>query len=200
MSAGSAAARAVVREAPGLVVVDLGRVAPQTDGPAVGWLRSCDGALLVVPGESAAALHARTHAAALLEATVGRLGLVAVGGGAPTGAEIGSFAGIRHLGDVPVDPAAAAVASGGSGAGRRLERSRLLASVGRIAGSVAGLVESEGTPDWGDASHDPARVSRGPRAGRTAAAGRAVPVARNVGADGTDAEDTPPVRPEGAAR
>ena len=59
----------------------------------------------------------RTHAAALLDCTAGRLGLVVVGAGLPSGDDVGSFAGIRSLGDVPRDPAAAAVASGASGAG-----------------------------------------------------------------------------------
>jgi hypothetical protein len=143
----------IVRRSPGLVIVDLGRVTPTADGPmgSVGsWLRSCDGAVLVVNGDAAGALHARTHAPALLDWTTGRLGLVAVGAGSPSGDEIGSFTGIRHLGDVPYDPAAAAVASGSSGAGRRLERSRLLASARRIADTLAGVVGSEGPGDWAD--------------------------------------------------
>jgi hypothetical protein len=42
------------------------------------------------------------------------------------------------------------VASGSSGAGRRLERSRLLASARRIADTLAGVVGSEGPGDWAD--------------------------------------------------
>jgi hypothetical protein len=144
---------AIVRGASGLVVVDLGRVIPTSPGPTDwerSWLRACDGALVVVSGEPTGALHVRTHAAALLDYTAGRLGLVVVGAGLPSGDDVGSFAGVRSLGDVPRDPAAAAVASGASGSGRRLERSRLLASARRIADVLAGLADSGGTDDWTD--------------------------------------------------
>ena len=162
----------IVRKAPGLKVVDLGRVSP-TEDRVRSWLGSCDGALLVVSGEAAGALHARAAAEALLDWTEGRLGLVAVGAGSPSGDDVGSFVGIRSLGDVPRDPAAAAVASGMSGSGRRLERSRLLASVRRVADSLAGLVEPGDPAGWTDpvekgvTTATPAQESQG-RSGRDA--------------------------------
>ncbi len=144
---------AIVRGASGLMVVDLGRVVPTSPGPTEwerSWLRACDGALVVVDGEPTGALHVRTHAAALLDCTAGRLGLVVVGAGSPSGDDVGSFAGVRSFGDVPRDPAAAAVASGASGSGRRLERSRLLASARRIADALAELTEADGADGWTD--------------------------------------------------
>ena len=117
----------------GLAVIDLGRVAAD-DRPE--WLARCHASVLVVNGDPAAALHARAHAARLQDVTAGRLGIVVVGPGSHDSAEVGGFAGIRPLGDIPFDAEAAAVASGASSAGRRLERSALLAAVRRVAGQL----------------------------------------------------------------
>jgi len=124
--------QAVAFAAEFVLVVDLGRRVVAT-GPQDHWLGRCEASVLVISGDAAAALHARAHAARLVEVTSGRLGVVVVGSGAGTSDEIAAFTGIRALGDVPFDPRSAAVASGASGAGRRLERSALLAAVRRIA-------------------------------------------------------------------
>lgn len=118
--------------ADGLAVVDLGRHVTGA-GAQRDWLARCDASILVVGGETSAALHARARAARLTEVTGGRLDVVVVGSGDRDSTEVGGFTGIRALGDVPFDPQSAAVASGASGAGRRLERSSLLAAVRRIA-------------------------------------------------------------------
>jgi len=136
----------------GLAVVDLGRVA---GSPAPAWLARCDHSLLLCAGDPAGALHVRTHAPGLLDATDGRLGVVVVGRGAHDSAEVGRFAGIRPAGDLPFDPAAAAVASGASGAGRRLERSGLLAAVRRLAGQLGPYASDEAAAPAADRDQVP---------------------------------------------
>jgi len=123
----------------GLAVVDLGRVSPGP-GLADGWLVAGDCSVLVVRDDAAAAVRVRARAAELLELTEGRLGLVMVGGTAFRCHELAEFTGLVPLGDVPFDPQSAAVASGASGAGRRLERSRLLASARRVGEAVGRAV------------------------------------------------------------
>ena len=115
-----------------------------------------------------------------------------VGNGSPSGDDVGSFVGIPSLGDVPRDPAAAAVASGASGAGRRLERSRLLASARRIADALAGQLDP-GTPgSWTDPAREDA-ATRKPGRGS----------GQGVGRDGPDiaapAVDIPAMGSAGAA-
>ncbi len=116
----------------GLAVVDLGR-RNADDVRQDDWLRRCDVSVLVVNGDAAVALHVRAHAARLSEVTGGRLGVVVVGSGPRDSAEVSAFTGIRALGDIPFDPRTAAVASGASSAGRRLDRSALLAAARRLA-------------------------------------------------------------------
>jgi MinD-like ATPase involved in chromosome partitioning or flagellar assembly len=137
------AADVVEREsADGLAVVDLGRRTAD-GGTQEDWLGRCDISILVVSGDAAAALHARARSARLTEATGGRLGVVVIGSGARDSTEVGGFTGIPALGDVPFDPQSAAVASGASGAGRRLERSALLAAVRRVADRLADRATAE---------------------------------------------------------
>ncbi len=132
----------VVRAGPGgdrgagVVVVDLGR-APRDRTDTGGWLAAGDLSILVVRDDAAAALRVRDRATELLDRTDGRLGLVVVGGSTFRCRELAEFTGIAPLGDVAFDPESAAVASGASGAGRRLERSRLLASARRVGERVA---------------------------------------------------------------
>ena len=178
---GDSAEAAMIRSASDLVVVDLGRVIPTVDGdfgPAAAWLRSADASLLVVTGDVAGALQVRAHASALADVTDGRIGLAVVGSGNPSGAEVGTFVGLRTFGDVPVDAPAAAVASGASGAGRRLERSRLLASARRLAGVIAAR-EGAGLAD----TREPVVSGTGCRTGPT---GIGTPVTR-----GSDARPVP---------
>jgi len=132
----------VVRDAPGggrgdgVVVVDLGRASRDLTDTG-GWLEAGDLSILVVRDDAAAALRVRDRAAELLDRTDGRLGLVVVGGSSFRCRELAEFTGIAALGDVAFDPENAAVASGASGASRRLEHSRLLASVRRVGERVA---------------------------------------------------------------
>lgn len=120
----------------GVVVVDLGR-APRGLTDIGGWLEAGDLSILVVRDDAAAALRVRDRATELLDRTDGRLGLVVVGGSTFRCRELAEFTGIAALGDVAFDPQNAAVASGASGASRRLERSRLLASARRVGERVA---------------------------------------------------------------
>ena len=120
----------------GVVVVDLGR-APRGLTDIGSWLEAGDLSILVVRDDAADALRVRERATELLDRTDGRLGLVVVGGSTFRCQELAEFSGIAALGDVAFDPESAAVASGASGAGRRLERSRLLASARRVGERVA---------------------------------------------------------------
>ena len=121
----------------GLVVVDLGRV-PHGPGATDGWLEAADWTVVVVRDEPAGAVRVRQQAAELLDRTGGRLGLVVVGVNGFRCRELSALTGLVPLGDVPFDPDSAAVASGVSGAGRRLDRSQLLAEVRRVGAVVAG--------------------------------------------------------------
>jgi len=131
-------------ERSGLTVVDLGRV---LDGDEISdtWLQESDASVLVVPGEASAAVQLRDRAPRLLETCNGHLGMVVVGGGY-TSRELAVFAGIPVIGDVPIDAPAAAVASGSSGAERRLERSLLWMAAVRTSATLAARLDS-GWPD-----------------------------------------------------
>jgi MinD-like ATPase involved in chromosome partitioning or flagellar assembly len=128
----------------GLTIVDLGRLA-ESDTISDSWLGDSDASIVVVPGEAPAAMQLRNRGQHLLDTCNGRLVVIAVGGGR-TGRELAEFAGIPVLDDVPVDVPvdgpAAAVASGASGAHRRLERSLLWVAAGRTAAAVADRIES----------------------------------------------------------
>jgi hypothetical protein len=121
---------------PGLVVIDLGRL-PHAMEATDGWLEAADWTVVVVRDDPAGAVRVRNRAAELLARTEGRLGLVVVGANGFRCRELTELAGLVPLGDVPFDPESAAVASGASGAVRRLDRSQLLATVRRVALVVA---------------------------------------------------------------
>ena len=125
------------RSGDGLAVVDLGRLAVDAGSPD-GWLSVADWTLVVVGGDAAAAVRVKERADELVSRTAGRIGLVVVGGHTFRSRELAEFTGLDAMGDLPFDPVSAAVASGASGAGRRLERSRLLASTRRVAEAVDG--------------------------------------------------------------
>jgi hypothetical protein len=167
----------------GLVVVDLGR-APSSGGSPGTWLERCDTSILVIGGDAASALHARSHAARLSDLTGGRLALVVVGPGSRDSTEIGTFTGIRALGDVPFDPRSAAVASGASGAARRLARSALLASArrlaDRLADHLADHLADQIAPDVRRSGESPGPAAADDREG--SAGGRDAPSAEPVGA------------------
>ena len=119
----------------GLAVVDLGRLAVDA-GPPDGWLSVADWTLVVVGDAAAAAVRLKERADELVSRTAGRVGLVVVGGSSFRSRELAEFTGLAAMGDLPFDPVSAAVASGSSGSGRRLERSRLLASTRSLAEAV----------------------------------------------------------------
>jgi hypothetical protein len=112
---------------------------------AAGWLEAGDWAVVVVRDDPAAAVRVREHAAELLGRTQGHLGLVVVGGSAFRCRELAECTGLVPLGDVPFDPESAAVASGASGAARRLDRSRLLATARRVGETLAARSGAAGT-------------------------------------------------------
>jgi hypothetical protein len=119
----------------GLAIVDLGRLAVAA-GSADGWLGAADWTVVVVGGDAAAAVRIKERADELVARTTGRIGLVVVGGNDFRSRDLAEFTGLADLGDLAFDPVSAAVASGASGSGRRLERSRLLASMRRVAEAV----------------------------------------------------------------
>jgi hypothetical protein len=117
------------------VIVDLGRLVPGFGGTEA-WLRGSDVNCILARSDAASAIHVRGQAAALRDAGIRRLGLVVVGRGRYSSKEIGQFAGLPVLGEVPDDPAAAAVAAGERGSERRLSRSALVASARRLAAAI----------------------------------------------------------------
>ena len=123
------------RATEGLAVIDLGRL-PAVMDVAGSWLSTAHYTIVMVRGDAAAALRVRERAEELVEITEGRIGVVVVGDTVFRSRELSEFTGIAQLGDIPFDPASAGVASGASGAGRRLERSRLLASIRRVAKAI----------------------------------------------------------------
>jgi len=145
----------------GLAVIDLGRLPPGA-GPGGGWLEAGGCAVLVARDDPAAAVRVRSRAPQLLELTHGRLGLVLVGGSQFSCRELADLTGLAPFGELPFDPASAAVVSGASGAGRRLERSHLLASVRRIGDAVRDVAGSTGDMP---ASAYGSRAHTGPDAG-----------------------------------
>jgi hypothetical protein len=139
-----------------LTVVDLGRVA-LSDRVTASWMRRADLSLLVVRGDRSTAVQVRAHADALLASSAGRLALVVVGDDRYGSGELAEFTGIAPLGEVPWDAAAARVASGESGAARRLEHSLLWDGSGRLARALyarltAGVLD--GSPSTGDTAPD----------------------------------------------
>jgi len=70
-------------------------------------------------------------------------------------AEFAERADVDAVADIPLDSAAADVASGASGAGRRLDRSLLWVSTVRMATTLAGRVREGKRPGFPDAAPDP---------------------------------------------
>jgi hypothetical protein len=132
-----------------LVIVDLGRLAPD-DPLADSWLDAADMTLLVVRGDTASAVTVRDRRSRLASACGDRIGLVVIGGPSQPG-ELERFTDVRALGALPIDGAAADVATGGSGVGRRVDRSPLWASVGRLAATVSSDIDVRRHP-WTEAS------------------------------------------------
>jgi len=128
-----------------IVVVDLGRL---TGGDAVtdSWLHRADQVVLVVRGDAASAVRVKERAVRALGTAAPRAALVVVGGDQPRAA-FAKFTGFPVLAELPVDPPAAAVASGESSAGRRLERSLLWVAAARLASVLAVGASAGGDAD-----------------------------------------------------
>jgi hypothetical protein len=118
------------------VLVDLGRLLPGVLS-AGGWLNHSDVLALVLGSDAASVLHMRDRAAAVVGRCKDRVGLIVVRSGDYCGSEIERFTGIPVIGEIPFDPAAAAVATGGKGSDRRLSRSLLVASAFRLAATLS---------------------------------------------------------------
>lgn len=122
------------RPDPGLTLVDLGRWT--ADDPVTqAWMEIADTTLVLVRGDRASAVTLRDRCDRLLAQSGDRLGLVSVGG-SYSATDLARFAGMQPFGELPDDPAAAAVATGSSTGGRRLERSPLWLAVGRLAAAI----------------------------------------------------------------
>ena len=182
----------------GLVVVDLGRL--RTDDPvSSSWIRRSDAALVVVAGDAAAAVQLRDRAPELRDSAGDRLGVVAVRGGYSLD-DLSGFAGLPVVGELPFDRSAAAVASGGSAAGRRLERSLLWVAATRLAVTLEAQLRSgpgdhPGAPgdDGVPARSGPARRQnwKGRIGGRRERRGPADPVASDRGGASPDTMEEP---------
>lgn len=119
------------------VLIDLGRLAPDDRASAV-WLEHSDMVVVCSRADVASVVHIRERAPLLLERYPGRVGLAIVGGGDHPISEIEQFTGIPVLAIVPFDPASAAAAAGQRQSGRRLRRSMLVATAGRMASTLVG--------------------------------------------------------------
>ena len=114
------------------VVVDIGRLLPGERG-AEAWLERSAAVAIVLRRDAASVFHVRDRATGLLSRCPGRVGLVVVGPGPFTSREIGEFAGIPVMADVPDDPDAAQVVCGQPGGPRRLSRTLLVTASQRLA-------------------------------------------------------------------
>ncbi len=126
--------------ASGLTIVDLGRLGAG-DVVSESWLAISDVSLLVVSGDASSAVHVRDRHDRLAAVCEERLGVVVVGG-SYSGQDLEDFTGVRPVADLPFDLAAADVASGGPGSGRRLERSPLWSAVVRMASSLDARIDN----------------------------------------------------------
>ncbi len=122
------------------LIVDLGRLLPAERSSAA-WSRHAQWLVVVLRSDPASAWAVRQRASGWREQWGERVGLAVVAGGEHAAAEIASFTGLPVLGEVPSDPAAARVASGERGSGRRLARSPLVGSASALAQRLAGRAE-----------------------------------------------------------
>jgi hypothetical protein len=118
------------------LLVDLGRIMP--DGRHAVWLDRADHVVIVAGTDAASVLHVHDQADLLLSRCVGRLGLVLIERKGYGNEEIEEFTGLPVMARVPHDPTAATALTGHPGPRRRLARSPLLASGGRLAVALAG--------------------------------------------------------------
>jgi MinD-like ATPase involved in chromosome partitioning or flagellar assembly len=118
------------------LVVDMGRL-PVREDVANRWIGESEEFVLVSKADPPSLINVRLRTASLRERFGQKLGLVVVGPRRRSDEEIEAFTGMRLLARVPWDSAAAAAASGERGGGRRLSRSRLVASAARLASELA---------------------------------------------------------------
>ena len=128
------------------LLVDIGRL-PVREDVADRWLGESDEFVLVSRADPASLINVRLRTPSLMERCGPKLRLVVVGQRRRADEEIEAFTGMRLLARIPWDSTAAAAASGEGGGARRLSRSRLVASAGRLASELCG------------ASSDPVRAS-----------------------------------------
>ncbi len=126
--------------------VDLGRLLPGGLG-AEGWLDHSDAVAIVLRSDAASVLQVRERARTLLSRCEDRVGLVVVRTGEYPGSDIERFTGIPLIGEMPFDPAGAAVATGGQGSRRRLSRSLLVMSAFRLGET---LRKGDSAPQWAE--------------------------------------------------
>jgi MinD-like ATPase involved in chromosome partitioning or flagellar assembly len=130
------------------LVIDGGRLLLENAPSATAaWLDHSDVVVVVVRRDAPSILCARDRSAGLRDRFGDRVRLVVVGNGRHSSAAIEDFTRLAVIGEVPVDHAAAQVASGSGGAGWRLSRSLLVVSAHRLATVLAG-------PDHGDHTSD----------------------------------------------
>ena len=128
------------------LVIDGGRVVLEDiPGATTGWLDHSDSVVVVVRRDAPSIFSVRDRTRALEDRWGSRVSLVVVGNGRHHNAAIEDFTGLAVIGEVPFDHAAARVASGGGGAGRRLSRSLLVVSARRLAMVLAATDQVGGT-------------------------------------------------------
>jgi hypothetical protein len=137
------------------VLIDLGRLIAG-DGRAVACLNRSDAIVVGVRSDAASVMHVRENAPHLFAQYLDRVGLAVIRSGCYSNAEIEEFTGIPAVGEVPSDPAAAAVATGETPGKRRLGRSLLVHSAARLATRlVQPAVSGDGSGDTGEDPADP---------------------------------------------
>jgi hypothetical protein len=128
------------------LLVDLGRLLPGTPSTER-WLELSDGVALVVRSDVASVLQIRDGSSDLLAGCHDRVGLVVVPTGEFPGSEIERFTGLPLIGEIPFDPAGAAIATGRQGSRRRLSRSLLVTSAFRVGATLVGRSDPVDDPE-----------------------------------------------------
>ena len=118
------------------VIVDLGRLSPDSAGPEALTDR-VDAVVVVVRGDAASVMHAADRAPGFMARWGGVAGLVVIGSDRYSVSEIEKVVGIPALAELPFDAKAAAVATGSQPGDRRLLRSPLTLAAARLAGRLS---------------------------------------------------------------
>jgi len=118
------------------VVVDLGRMSPDSTG-ADALNDRVDAVVVVVRGDAASLMHAADRAPEFTARWGDLAGLVVIGTDRYPTSDIESIVGIPIIGELPLDPKAAAVATGVRRGDRCLLRSPLTLAAARLAGRLS---------------------------------------------------------------